>query len=206
MENKNESMQEKGMLVLLAISPIVIGFFYYVMLQLPVIGALWMYAAPFTVLYYWGWVAIVFRSHFKSFWKTMLAMNGLGLVMYVIYIWQMVFTPAGSQIAFLAILSQFYTVSLEFITMWIGILVDGETSLDAETVSTTVSAITETAAILLMILSSMIGYMVGKSQDKKAQLLAEETALEEEAEEMEPVFSDRELEEYELKNHENEGK
>ena len=52
MENNYDDLREKGMLVLLAVSPIIIGFFYWVMTALPVIGKIWIYAAPFTVLYF----------------------------------------------------------------------------------------------------------------------------------------------------------
>lgn len=196
LESKNETIRENGMLVLLAVSPIVIGFFYYVMIQLPIIGTIWMYAAPFTVLYYWGWVATIFRSRFKSLLKTMLCMNALGIVTYVLYIWQYAFIEEGAQIPVLALLSQLYTVSLGFITTWIGVLIDGSGSLNVEMMSVTASVITETAAILFMIAASVIGYFVGKSQEKKKQ--EKETAEPEETQEIEAIFSDRQLEEYEL--------
>lgn len=197
MESKNDVVRENGMLLLLAVSPIVIGFFYYVVIQLPVIGTIWMYAAPFTVLYYWGWVATVFRSHFQNFLKAIVWMNILGVVSYVLYIWQYALVEEGAQIPVLAVLSQLYTVSLGFITMWIGILLDGKSSIDTETLSVTASVITETIALLLMIAASVIGYFTWKSQEEtKQEKEAEET------EEIKAVFSDRQLEDYELREEE----
>lgn len=169
LESKNDTIQEKGMLILLAVSPIVIGFFYFVMMQLPVIGMVWMYAAPFTVLYYWGWVATVFRSHFKRFFKTMVWMNGLGIVTFLLYIWQFVLLKEGEQISVFAILSQLYTISLGFLTAWIGIVVDGSGSIDSETMSVTASVVTELAAILLMIIASAIGYFIEENRAKKIE-------------------------------------
>lgn len=197
MESKNDVIRENGMLLLLAVSPVVIGFFYYVVVQLPVIGTIWMYAAPFTVLYYWGWVATVFRSHFQSFLKTMVWMNLLGVVLYVLYIWQYALIEESAQIPVLAILSQLYTVSLEFITMWIGIFLDGKSSIDTETLSVTASVITETVALLLMIAASAIGYFTWKNQEETEQ---EKEA--EETDEIESIFSDRQLEDYELRDEE----
>lgn len=188
------------MLILLAVSPMVIGFFYYVMVQLPVIGMVWMYAAPFTVLYYWGWVATVFRSYFKSFFKSMVWMNGLGIVAFLLYIWQFVLLKEGEQISVLAILSQLYTVSLGFITTWIGIVLDGSSSIDSEMISITASVITEVVSLLLMIGAAVIGYVVEEQQEKKKM---EHMYLEEDlqkTEEIEAVFSDRQMEDYELED------
>jgi len=196
LESKNEALRENGMLILLAISPIVIGFCFYVMVQLPVIGTIWMYAAPFTVLYYWGWVATIFRSRFQSFLKTMLRMNGLGIVIYIVYIWQYVLIGEEAQISILAILSQLYTVSLGFITMWIGILIDGSGALNTETMSITATVVVETVSILLLLAASAIGYFIGKEQEKKRK--ENETVEPEEPKEVEAIFSDRQLEEYEL--------
>ena len=197
MESRNETIRENGMLMLLAVSPIVIGFFYYVMVQVPIIGMIWMYAAPFTVLYYWGWVATVFRSRFKKFFKTMTWMNGLGLITLVLYIWQFGLLEEGEQISILAVLSQLYTVSLGFITTWIGIVLDGSASIETEVMSVAASIITEMVSILLMFGAAGIGYFVGENQEKRKM---EQEALAEEAigkEVVEAVFSDRQMEDYE---------
>ncbi len=199
MESKNDTIQEKGMLILLAVSPIVIGFFYYVMVQLPVIGMIWMYAAPFTVLYYWGWVATVFRSHFKSFFKTMFWMNGLGIVMFLLYIWQFVLLKEGEQISVIAVFSQLYTISLGFITTWIGVVLDKGSSLDMQTISVTASVIIEVVSILLMIGAAAIGYFIEENREKKKMESASLTE-EQRIEEVEAVFSDRQMEDYELKD------
>ena len=196
MESKNETMRENGMLILLAVSPIVIGFFYYVMVQLPVIGMVWMYAAPFTVLYYWGWVATVFRVRFKGFFQSMLWMNGLGIVTLFLYIWQFGLLKEGEQLSVLAVLSQLYTVSLGFITTWIGIILDGSASIESEVMSAGASILTEVVSILLMLAAAAIGYFVGEQQEKKA----EQENVTEETLEAEAVFSDRQMEDYELKD------
>lgn len=188
------------MLILLAVSPMVIGFFYYVMVQLPVIGMVWMYAAPFTVLYYWGWVATMFHSHFKSFFKSMIWMNGLGIVTFLLYIWQFVLLEEGEQISVLAILSQLYTVSLGFITTWIGVVLDGSSSIDSEVISVTASIITEVVSLLLMIGASVIGYLVEERQEKKKMEHTDLTEDLQETEGTEVVFSDRQMEDYELKD------
>lgn len=200
MESKNETIRENGMLILLAVSPIVIGFFYYIMVQLPVIGMVWMYAAPFTVLYYWGWVATVFRSHFKGFFQTMVWMNGLGIVTLFLYIWQFGLLKEGEQISILAVLSQLYTVSLGFITTWIGIVLDGSASIETEMMSVAASIITELASILFMLGAAVIGYFVGENQEKK--MMEQKSLMEEssEREEIGAVFSDRQMEDYELKD------
>lgn len=200
LESKNETIRENGMLFLLAISPIVIGFFYYMMVQVPVIGMVWMYVAPFTVLYYWGWVATVFRSRFKGFLKTMVWMNGLGLITLALYIWQFGLLKEGEQISVLAVLSQLYTVSLGFITTWIGIVLDGSTSIETEIMSIGASIVTELVSILLMIGAAIIGYFVAENQEKKK--IEQENLAEEPLEtgKMEAVFSDKQMEEYELKD------
>jgi len=202
LENKNEALRENGMLFLLAISPVVIGFFYYVMVQIPVIGTIWMYAAPFTVLYYWGWVATVFRSRFQSFFKTIGWMNLFGLLMYLIFIWQYAFMGEEKQISILAVFSQLYTVSLGFITMWLGILIDGSSAVETETISVAATVVTETFSMLLLLISSVIGYFIGKGQEKKRTEKEAETKEPEKTEEIEPIFSDRQLEDYELKDEE----
>lgn len=200
LENRNEKIQENGMLLLLAVSPIVIGFFYYVMVQLPVIGVVWMYAAPFTVLYYWGWVATIFRSRFKGLIKTMVWMNGLGILTFFIYLWQYVLIREGEQIAILAVFSQLYTAPLDFITVWVGVLIDGSDSIHAETMSAAASVVTELVSVLLMIGAAVIGYFVGENQEKKR--MEDGNSIEEakKTEMAESVFSDRPMEDYELKD------
>ena len=198
LESKNETIRENGMLFLLAISPIVIGFFYYMMVQVPVIGMVWMYVAPFTVLYYWGWVATVFRSRFKGFLKTMVWMNGLGLITLALYIWQFGLLKEGEQISVLAVLSQLYTVSLGFITTWIGIVLDGSTSIETEIMSIGASIVTELVSILLMIGAAVIGYFVAENQELRDRIVDLENQLsaisrkEQEIERLKAVIKDLE--------------
>lgn len=159
-----------------------------------------MYAAPFTVLYYWGWVATVFRSRFKGFFQTMIWMNGLGFVTFILYIWQFGLLEEGEQISILAVLSQLYTISLGFITTWIGIVLDGSASIETEVMSVAASIITELVSVLLMIVAAGIGYFVGENQEKrniKQETLEEESIKDKE---IEAVFSDRQMEDYELKD------
>ena len=124
-------------------------------------------------------------------------MNGLGLITLVLYIWQFGLLEEGEQISILAVLSQLYTVSLGFITTWIGIVLDGSASIETEVMSVAASIITEMVSILLMFGAAGIGYFVGENQEKRKM---EQEALAEEAigkEVVEAVFSDRQMEDYE---------
>ena len=106
----------------------------------------------------------------------------------------------GEQISVLAVLSQLYTVSLGFITTWIGIVLDGSTSIETEIMSIGASIVTELVSILLMIGAAVIGYFVAENQEKKK--IEQENLAEEPLEtgKMEAVFSDKQMEEYELKD------
>ena len=58
------------------------------------------------------------------------------------------------------------------------------------------SILTEVVSILLMLAAAAIGYFVGEQQEKKA----EQENVTEETLEAEAVFSDRQMEDYELKD------
>lgn len=173
LEIKNDNIRERGMLILLGVSPLIIGFFYNVMLQIPVIGSIWMYAAPFTLLYYWGWVGNVFQSRIKKAAKAVLLGNLAGLVCLLIFIWQCLLVSEENINSFLYILSQMFTLPLGFITMWIGLVIEGNTEMLE--ISRFTMVCTQVCGLLLMLVAFTVGFYYSKNKEKKANMPKEVT-------------------------------
>ncbi len=68
-----------------------------------------------------------------------------------------------------------------------------------QTISVTASVIIEVVSILLMIGAAAIGYFIEENREKKKMESASLTE-EQRIEEVEAVFSDRQMEDYELKD------
>lgn len=188
MENKYDDLREKGMLVLLTVSPVIIGFFYWVMTAIPVIGKIWIYAAPFTVLYFWGWVGTVFFIHIKNAWKAILLGNCAIILSFIIFCWQ-VLVPEANQIAIFAQITQLATMPFLAITMWLQLPLEGK--IDLEVVSKTTLIATQAVGVLLLMIAFWVGYFYSKKKAEKVELVEEEQKEDiEELEEIEPIFSD----------------
>ncbi len=186
LENNYDDLREKGMLVLLAVSPIIIGFFYWVMTALPVIGKIWIYAAPFTVLYFWGWVGTVFFTRVKKAWKAILLGNCVVLLLFIIFCFQ-VFLPEMNKVAIFAQITQLATIPFLAITMWLQLPLEGK--MDMEVVSNTTLICTQAVGVVLLIVAFSVGYFYSKRKEQK-EALAEEQQ-EDELEDIEPIFSDK---------------
>lgn len=147
------------MLCLLAVSPVLIGYLYNVMLYIPVIGGIWMYAAPFTLLFYWGWVGTVFYARFKSVWKAVATGNLAGVLCFLMFIGVSVAisstdTPSRS-IYMLSGLAQMYTLPLGFITAWIAVIKDGVDDMVQVTMPTLL--LMQAVGLLMMFIAFTVG-------------------------------------------------
>lgn len=164
MDTKNDKIRENIMLCLLAVSPVLIGYLYNVLMFIPVIGSIWMYAAPFTLLLFWGWVGTVFYARFKSVWKAVLLGNLAGLICFLMFIG--VFTAISSADApsrllyMLSGLAQMYTLPLSFITAWIAVIKDGVYDMIEVTMPTML--LMQAAGLLLMIAAFTAGCVIAR--------------------------------------------
>lgn len=163
MDNIKDDLQEHGFLYFLAFTPIIISFFFHLILQIPVIGTVWLYAAPFTLLVYWAWVGSVYREKIKSPVRAILVGNIFGIILLLFYFWQFVLLPEGAQDLTFAYLSQLFSLPLEFATMWIGLLLEP----DPEVTTIITSNAVQFIGFILMIISFAIGYFVKKRTEEK---------------------------------------
>ncbi len=162
-----EGIRENIILFLRALVPVALGFFYLVVLEIPGLGAVWLYAAPFLLIYYWCITSVLFQEKLKSFWKTILFMNLPGILLYLGYLLQLLLILPESRQVWMLTVTRLNTMPLSFLTAWAGPVLDG--SLDYETVTDAASIITESINSLLLVLISIIGYYIGKSQNKRKQ-------------------------------------
>lgn len=164
MDTKKDKIRENIMLCLLAIAPILIGYLFNVMLNIPVIGTIWMYAAPFTVLYFWGWAGAVFRAKFKSLWKSVLIGNLAGILCFIIFV-VIGSRQEQTEITYLiGVLAQMYTLPLGFLTMWAAVIKEGVYDMSEASLSTAI--LVQAAGLILMIAAFAIGSAIaGKKED-----------------------------------------
>lgn len=163
MNNIIDDLQENGFLYFLTFTPVIISFLFVLLLQIPIVGTVWLYAAPFTMLFYWAWVGSVFREKIKSPIRAILIGNIFGIILMLIYIWQILFLAEDSKNLALSYLSRFFSLPLEFITMWMGILL--EPNREVTTVIT--MNIVQFAGFVLMVVAFIIGYFVKKKSSEK---------------------------------------
>lgn len=163
MDNIIDDLKKNGFLYFLTVTPVIISFVFHLLLQIPVIGALWLYAGPFTMLVYWGWVGSVYREKIKSPFWAILTGNIVGVVLLMIYIWQFVLLPVEKISYSISYLSQLFSLPLEFLTMWIGLLLEPDSNITTSITSNTVQFV----GFLLMVIAFTIGYFVKKKGEKE---------------------------------------
>ena len=104
-------------LVLIAFSPMFIGIFYRVGVQLPFDGDVILYAVPLIMLFYWFWAGMAFSRAVKGTFRAVLYGNAAGFVSVLLYIWQVVILPEGERSPLLAGISGLFTASTELFSM-----------------------------------------------------------------------------------------
>lgn len=190
MEKNYDTLREKGMLALLAFSPIVIGFLFYVLLSIPFIRSIWTYAGPFMLLFYWAWVGMIFQARIKKPVWAILVGNSFGILSLILYLILFNAVAPEARNSVLTMLCQLYNLPLNFLTMWIGIFLDSNASL--EQVTNLAMTASEVISLILMIIAFTVGYMIAKNKEKKEQLAVIEP--EDEKEEVKAIFSDKVIE------------
>lgn len=163
MDSIIDDLKENGFLYFLTFTPVIISFLFHFLLQIPVIGTLWLYAAPFTMLVYWAWVGSMFREKIKSPIRAILMGNIFGVILLLIYIWQFLVLPEEARSFALAYLSQLFSLPLEFITMWIGLLFEP----NPEVTTIITSSAVQFVGFIFMIIAYTIGYFVKKRNEEK---------------------------------------
>ena len=163
MDTKKDKKREGLMLCLLAVSPVLIGYLFNVMLYIPVIGSLGMYAAPFTVLYFWGWVGTVFQGKFNSIWKSVLTGNAAGILSFIVFIVLCQRGTEGEMSYILSALSQMFTLPLGFLTMWIAVMKEGVYDLNEASVSAVI--LTQAAGLILMLAAFTVGCFIARKKE-----------------------------------------
>lgn len=162
MDTKKDNLREILMLCLLALSPVLIGYLFNVILYIPVIGKIWMYAAPFTMLYFWGWVGSVFVGRMKAVWKSVLLGNLAGILSLILFTALGQSGAEGSVVYILSAVAQMFTLPLGFLTMWIPVAVEGINDLGEA--SWSVMILTQAVGTLMMMAAFLIGCLVGKKR------------------------------------------
>ncbi|MEG0773847.1 hypothetical protein [Clostridium sp.] len=110
---------EKIKLLLIALSPILIGFlFNNLLIFLP----LFINVAPFLMMAYWFWVGTQFAENVKSPVKAIVLANSIGIISLLLYYWQFVMVADNQRNLVLAGFSQMFTISLIYITAKIGLI------------------------------------------------------------------------------------
>ncbi len=168
MDTKKDKIRESIMLCLLAVSPILIGYLFNVMLYIPVIGDIWMYAGPFTLLLFWGWVGSVYMARFKSIWKAVLLGNIIGILCFVVFA---AIVSSGVQSEFtylLTVIAQMYTLPLSFLTMWLAVITEG--AYDLAEASTSAVMLVQGAGVVLMVVAFTVGSIMAKKKEAQSAL------------------------------------
>ncbi len=165
MDTKKDKIRESIMLCLLAVSPILIGYLFNVMLYIPVIGDIWMYAGPFTLLLFWGWVGSVYMTRFRSIWKAVLLGNLLGILCFVVFA-AIVCSGVQSEITYLlTVIAQMYTLPLGFLTMWLAVIKEGAYDLAEASISAVM--LVQAAGVVFMLIAFTIGCITAKKKETK---------------------------------------
>ncbi|MPM45844.1 hypothetical protein SDC9_92536 [bioreactor metagenome] len=139
---------EKIKLLLIALSPILIGFlFNNLLIFLP----LFIYIAPFLMMFYWFWVGTQFAENVKSPAKAILLANSIGIISLLVYYWQFVMVADNERILVLAGFSQMFTVPLIYLTAKIGLIFQQ-----------TPNEIIQVTGFILMLIVFTIGYFYKK--------------------------------------------
>lgn len=162
MDTKKDKIRESIMLCLLAVSPILIGYLFNVMLYIPVIGDIWMYAGPFTLLLFWGWVGTVYMTRFRSIWKAVILGNVIGILCFVVFA---AIVGSGVQSEFtylLTVIAQMYTLPLGFLTMWLAVITEGAYDLAEASISAVM--LVQAAGVILMLIAFTIGCITAKKK------------------------------------------
>lgn len=151
---------KKAKLLLMVLSPILIGFlFNNFLLFIP----LFIYVAPFLMIVYWFWVGTKFTDHVNNPIKAIVLANSIGIISLILYYWQFVVVADKGRNIILAGFSQLFTLPLSYISSYIvirfGLIPNGINQ-------STILAV-QVVGLILMIIVFFSGYFYKKNLSKQ---------------------------------------
>jgi hypothetical protein len=114
-------MKHRWVLPLLGVSPILLGYLYNWLITIPALASACTYLVPVLTLAYWLWVGMCFARHFSSPFCAIMLGNSVGIVSFVLYIWQRLIVSEGQRILFLSAFSQMFSAPLSMLSAFFAI-------------------------------------------------------------------------------------
>lgn len=151
-------MVKKVKLLLMTLSPILIGLLFNYLVFIPLL----IYIVPFLVMIYWFWVGTNFGENVRNPFKSIVLANSIGIISLVLYYWQFVIVADKERNLMLAGFSQMFTASLSYITARIGFIFE-KTPNEVTQVTTLVMQVT---GLMLMIIVFFSGYIYKRHYSK----------------------------------------
>lgn len=146
-------MMRKSKLIILSISPILIGcILNYLVLLMPFL----IYLAPFLMIAYWFWVGKEFAKIIKNPIIAILLANSIGIISLLLYYWQFVILQASERNLFISGFSQMFTTPLDYISALMNFIFKAH---NEATYVTTLAMQTLELILMLIVFSSGYFYM-----------------------------------------------
>ena len=161
MQNKNIKMKTLRV-SLLVLSPILIGYIYNILIFMPNSMIITIWLMPIAQLCYWFVIGGIFAQIYENSLRAIITGNIVGIISYVIYIWQFILVEPTNRIIGISMLSQMFSISLVPITSRLGILFETNTN---EFTQTTLNAM-QPIGLFFMISIFAVGYYMNKRMIK----------------------------------------
>lgn len=149
--------------LLFIFAPALIGYIYNSMLIkiifIPLFGTLIFYLVPFAMLIFWFWVGQKFAQTKLNIFPAVLLGNSIGIISLPVYIWQFVILSDQQRILFFAAFSQFFSISINYLTLKIAVLFEPQKNY--------IGSVTLTASQIIGLITMLLVFTVGFIYKKK---------------------------------------
>lgn len=146
----------KLQLCLYALSPVIIGYLYNLLVLVPGLGSLLFWCVPFLLLIYWFCVGRKFAVGINNPVIAIIIGNIFGIISVLIYYWEFIILTDVQRNLWLAGFSQCFSATISPITSKIGILFETE----PYTITQTTINLMQFTGFILMVFIFSIGYFV----------------------------------------------
>ena len=156
---------KKSVLLLLTLTPVLVGYLINWLILVPVIGMPIFYIAPLLMLVFWFYLG---GKYADSTWKaipSILIAHAVGIVSVLLYIWQFIFETDETRNMAIAVFSQMFSAATPIYLFWgIARLFESQPNYAGRATMMAMQVI----AVVVMILVFTFGYIWQKRKAKKS--------------------------------------
>lgn len=155
---------KKGILILLTLVPLIVGYIVNITITIPGIGMIIYYVVPLGVIAFWFYLGSLYS---KTTWKAIPAVligSATGILSLILYLWQFLWQSDEARNMVLAVVSQMYSAATPmYLFIRLALLFESQANYMGRATMVAIQVI----AVFLMIFIFTGGYIWGRKHKAK---------------------------------------